>query len=558
MKNAVMKNDSYRIESDKNASVWRVTYKDGTIKEALGTDAFAPISSSQMYKSLEWGSAIPKYGVTRVERSQIKGDHTFVESLHGRQVAPAGHMTRIELKAKFIELHVLDSARKTQRRFLQPLGLWDDLYEQTSWMKHSALSDVSKRIRWIVSDNPPNPPACKVCQKNACSWDGYKFAEWCSVPCKNKDPDVRAVISVKNHLNKDSRMAKREATTLERYGVKHVMQIKSVSTEANINRRSTMMELYGPDPAAFWYNQVAMNHGGVHPINNCAHYKTSKGEQEMFDALVAMGLTPESIVQNDRKVLGGKELDLLIPSSNLAIEYCGLLWHSEWANSRKDDLLHMHHKMIGTQSNDLQLVTIYDTDWINRREQILNLLRSKLHLNAVSIGARKCTVRQIESGEARDFIEQNHIQPSHINPFSYGLFYKDELVSVMAFRVHHRNNKQIVLSRFCTKSGITIAGGASKLLKYAVDTNHWDEVISWSDNRWSDGNLYKKLGFVKEADLPPDYSYVKNGNQIVAKQACTKKKLGAAPGQTEHERALELGLFRIYDCGKVRWAWHRA
>lgn len=217
----------------------------------------------------------------------------------------------------------------------------------------------------------------------------------------------------------------------------------------------------------------------------------------------------------------------------------------------------MYHKMIDTRDRGVDLVTVYDIEWRDRAVQVLGFIQSKLNLNNIHIGARECKVACIATADAREFIDAYHIQPSLINPFSYGLFYEGDLIAVMTFRMHHRNNRQIVLSRFCAKTGMTIAGGASKLFKYAVDNNHWDEVVSWSDNRWSNGNLYRKLGFEKQADLPPDYSYVKHGKLIIAKQACTKAKLGAASGQTEHERALELGLYRIYDCGKIRWVWNR-
>lgn len=36
----------------------------------------------------------------------------------------------------------------------------------------------------------------------------------------------------------------------------------------------------------------------------------------------------------------------------------------------------------------------------------------------------------------------------------------------------------------------------------------------------------------------------------------TKKNLKALPHQTEHERANELGFYKIYDCGKKKWSYN--
>jgi hypothetical protein len=37
-----------------------------------------------------------------------------------------------------------------------------------------------------------------------------------------------------------------------------------------------------------------------------------------------------------------------------------------------------------------------------------------------------------------------------------------------------------------------------------------------------------------------------------------KSIIGAAPEQTEEERALELGWYRIYDCGKKKWVFNKS
>jgi hypothetical protein len=82
----------------------------------------------------------------------------------------------------------------------------------------------------------------------------------------------------------------------------------------------------------------------------------------------------------------------------------------------------------------------------------------------------------------------------------------------------------------------------------------YEKIVSWSDNRWSEGKVYEALGFYLEEELGPDYSYVKD-RQRISKQSCQKKHLfkKGAVGDTELEMAKSLGYSRIWDCGKKRW-----
>ena len=142
---------------------------------------------------------------------------------------------------------------------------------------------------------------------------------------------------------------------------------------------------------------------------------------------------------------------------------------------------------------------------------------------------------------------------------SFSLVFEGNIVAAMSFGRHPRNKKTIVLDRLCFKSNVTIVGGASKLFKackmWGYD-NDYREVITWSDNRWSEGKIYKTLGFVLQVDLGPDYSYVKFKSPIkrISKQSQKKSNTGCPKETTEKEYALKNGLARIWDCGKKRWS----
>jgi hypothetical protein len=104
----------------------------------------------------------------------------------------------------------------------------------------------------------------------------------------------------------------------------------------------------------------------------------------------------------------------------------------------------------------------------------------------------------------------------------------------------------------CFKPNIQVVGGASKLL---ASLRGDQPIISWSDNRWSQGNVYKEMGFTLGQELPQDYSYVdlKKPYRRISKQSQKKSNTNCPTSLTERQWCAERGLARIWDCGKKRW-----
>ena len=127
----------------------------------------------------------------------------------------------------------------------------------------------------------------------------------------------------------------------------------------------------------------------------------------------------------------------------------------------------------------------------------------------------------------------------------------------MTFGRHHRGGTQTILTRLCFKSDTSVTGGSARLFKFLVEKTGAAEVISWSDNRWSEGGVYKALGFTSDKELAPDYSYVnmRKTSQRFSKQSQCKATTHCPADLTEHEWARARGFSRIWDCGKIRWKW---
>jgi len=265
------------------------------------------------------------------------------------------------------------------------------------------------------------------------------------------------------------------------------------------------------------------------------------------------------IKTHNRKILNNElELDIYLPDLKLAFEFNGLYWHSELY---KENNYHLN-KTEQCEKREIHLVHIYEDDWIYKQDiiksRILNLLGK-----SNKIFARKCEIKEIIDNKlVRRFLEQNHLQCFVGSKIKMGLFYNDELVSLMTFGNFRSPLGQKSISnsydmlRFCNKLNINVIGGASRLFKYFI--NHYKpiEVISYADRSWSYGNLYKKLGFEFLHKTQPNYYYIINGIRNYRFNFRKDKliKGGSDPNKTEHEIMLEKSIFRIYDSGNLKYS----
>ncbi len=204
---------------------------------------------------------------------------------------------------------------------------------------------------------------------------------------------------------------------------------------------------------------------------------------------------------------------------------------------------------------------VFSDEWEARRERCEALLSAQRGEFERRVGARKCVVREVAKQEAEQFLEAYHLQGANrLACVFFGLYEGEELLGLLSLGRHSRQiaADRIVLDRLCFRAGVQVVGGASKLFQRArawAREAGYKEVISFSDNRWTDGGAYEALGFVLEQRLRSDYFYVKEGKRF-SKQSQKKGACACPPAMTELEWAVARGLVRVFDAGKKRWAYN--
>jgi hypothetical protein len=272
------------------------------------------------------------------------------------------------------------------------------------------------------------------------------------------------------------------------------------------------------------------------------------------------------IEQNNRTILNGKELDIYIPSKQIAIEYNGLRWHSE--KFGKDKWYHVN-KTIECNKKDIKLLQIFEDEYINHKDIVLNKISHIIGLqaNLPKIMGRKCKIKVITKEMAKQFLNTYHIQGFAPSTVYLGAFYGDLLVAVMTFKKEDKNSLKWELNRFASDYNYVCQGVGGKLFKWFIKTYNPNEIKSFADRRWTldvNDNLYVKLGFELAKELKPDYRYYNNKNNTCERfhkfqfrKQLLHKKYNLPLTMTETEMVKELDYSKIWDCGLFKFVWKK-
>ena len=246
------------------------------------------------------------------------------------------------------------------------------------------------------------------------------------------------------------------------------------------------------------------------PNGGCRHcyYSKSKAEEEISNFILNILQKGSQVRLGDRELLHGNEIDILIPSKNLAIEFNGLYWHGY-----KDRNYHL----LKTERCDkigVRLIQIFEDEYTFHKDIVLSKLKHILgkDYDLEKVYGRNCTIKEITYQESSDFLSANHIQGKCKSTVYIGAFQGKALCGVMTFLKTTGNEWE--LTRFATDITKQSIGVGGKLFKYFIRKYSPELVKSFADRRWtvdSENNLYRRLGFCLDSVLRPDYKYHLNG-----------------------------------------------
>nr|QMP82949.1 MAG: hypothetical protein [Caudoviricetes sp.] len=299
---------------------------------------------------------------------------------------------------------------------------------------------------------------------------------------------------------------------------------------------------------------------------NCQNTSISSPELEIRN-----WLTDNNVDHIPQYKINSKKIDIVIPNKKLAIEHNGLMDHSfgkskysRFNNSCFENPNNHLERTILCESEGLKLLHIFENEWLNKTSKQIwkSIISTNLGLNE-KIYARKCEIKEIKDNNLiRIFLNENHLQGYCKSSIKIGLFYNNELVSLMTFGKPRFNKKyEWELIRFCNKINFSVVGGSSRLFKYFVNNYHPKDIISYCDIRVFSGEMYESLGFELSHSSKPNYFYIK-GMKFFSRYSCQKHKLEGFlvnfdSKKSERDNMFNNGYRRIWDCGNKVYVWGR-
>ena len=383
-------------------------------------------------------------------------------------------------------------------------------------------------------------------------------------------------------------------TNIKKYGVEFVQQNKEIKNKSCLNHKITYYKklfntdrLHGVVVPLFSLDEYikadygkylkfqctkcktifedSLIHGNIPRCIKCFPLFQSESQKQITEYIKS--IINDKIIENDKSVLNDHELDIFIPSYNLAIEFNGLYWHSE-IGGKKYRFYHVN-KTRKCKNAGIKLIHIFEDEWINKKEIVKSRIQHFLKQSKEKIFARKCTIQQISSKEINEFLQKYHLQGKSNSSIRLGAFYKQSLIAVMSLGVlrlslgnNNRNNDEYEIYRFCT-NGKSVVGIASKLLNHFIKQYSPKKIITYADKRWSDDkSFYSKLGFKLVGETLPGYWYIHKNNysnrihRFNFSKHTLRKKLNVYDEKlTEWENMQLNGYDRIWDCGNLKYEW---
>jgi hypothetical protein len=282
--------------------------------------------------------------------------------------------------------------------------------------------------------------------------------------------------------------------------------------------------------------------------------KGSMLENEVRKYIHSLGIITSD---HNRIELSGKEIDIFVPEKRIGVEFNGLYWHNDLKCHKRYHI----DKFNLALGNNIQLIQIFEDEWLHKIDIVKSRLAYLLGKNQKTIYARKCIIKEVHPTIASNFLNQNHIQGNAKSSIKLGLYYNNELVSLMTFSKPNLSKGQKKedgfweLLRFCNLLNTSVVGGANRLLHHFVKTYLPVKILSFADKRWSLGKLYQTLGFVKQKDSSINYWYIDRKESKRIHRFSLRKNKNDNQDLTEYENRLAQGYLRIWDCGSSKWLW---
>jgi hypothetical protein len=356
---------------------------------------------------------------------------------------------------------------------------------------------------------------------------------------------------VENPLLVSETQQKARDTLFSRYGVTNPSQSKELINAPKLSNGELVSDKYReygvPSSTA---SKVYREYGEEAFLDYCRRYDTPHSSLELRTLSLLKELVPDLEIYN-KGPLEGVDVrcrpDFRIEKNGkvLYINVDGLYHHSEVGKSTKGNKNYHLTLRESFESSRIRIMQFRE-DEIRDKSDIVKSIVANYFGSSTRVGARVCELRRVNSAQASLFFEENHLMGQLKAANSVGLFYKDELIQCLSYRMYE---SKIEIARFCSKLNTNVSGGFSKLVSYLTKKAKGRLIVSFCDLRYANGISYIKTGFELEGTtLGWNWTDCKNTfNRLKCRANMDDRNL------TQAQHAKEFRWIKIYDAGQAKF-----
>lgn len=220
---------------------------------------------------------------------------------------------------------------------------------------------------------------------------------------------------------------------------------------------------------------------------------SSQAERDINDFINSLGV---STIQNTRTLISPLEIDIYVPSHNLAIEYNGIYWHN---SNARDASYHLNKTNLCKQKG-IRLFHISEAFWDDREDIIKSNIKAALNIYNTTINANDCSLYELDAESSEQFFEENHINGYIPTTLTIGLVCDNIIVAAASFQQHEEMWEMV---QFCNKCEYNVIHSLDTLIK-TFKTEVGNVVLIYSvDIGIESSEIYENIGFVNIGEVEP-------------------------------------------------------
>lgn len=287
------------------------------------------------------------------------------------------------------------------------------------------------------------------------------------------------------------------------------------------------------------YN-VLMGYGCSHCKNDGEFTLRSTTEINLYNAINRHGIETKT---NDRFILGGKEVDIVMVKEKIMVEVDGVYFHTTRTGRHRT-----YHLNKTQKANEVGYDMYHFWDF-----EMSNAVKSKVLPCKQIVNANECEIRVIDIKTAIDFQRVHQVEKAKQEfDIALGLFNKDNLIQIALFKDGDKYNELVSFANYCF---VNVIDGTSVLINHFTNNYSNKAIVCELDRRLYTGRELNESGFNNTGYTDPDYFYY-NNNILTQSEV---DDLGVSdivgnmydPTKDDESNLNSIGYYRAYDCGKI-------